>query len=274
MQKTFKRTLVFFMSWLVLTKGFGYPSDHLAIPIIDLNEYEKKIYSQNGEDGVIEKIFEIIGTVSKDYVEFGVENGQECNTSYLRQHQHWQGLMMDGRYQDPAINLQKEFISAENINQLFQHYKVPLEFDLLSIDIDYNDFYVWKAINDQYRPRVVVIEYNASHLPYEDKVVKYDPTAQWDSSNYFGASILAYCKLAQKKGYSLVYAENRGVNLFFIQDDVLNECKVIFKDINCVDRIYKHSNFGRNGPNGGHPADPLNRAYVTAEEILEDSENH
>src|SRR5690348_8229903 len=113
---------------------------------LDLHYYEQKIYSQNGEDGVIQKIFHIIGTSSKYFVEFGVENGMECNTRYLREGCHWNGLMMDARYSNPLIHLMKETITAENINLLFEKYHVPYQFDLLSIDIDYNDFYVWNGI--------------------------------------------------------------------------------------------------------------------------------
>src|SRR5580700_10783467 len=114
---------------------------------INLREYEKKTFSQNGEDGVLEAIFNTIGKTNQYYVEFGAENGVECNTKYLRDHHNWSGLLMDAAYQDGSINLQREFITAENINALFQKYSVPKQFDLLSIDIDFNDWYVWHAID-------------------------------------------------------------------------------------------------------------------------------
>lgn len=266
MKEIFKFASHFFVSLLLFTQILCFASSHSTL--IDLSKYEKKVYSQNGEDGVIEKIFELIGATSKFYVEFGVENGHECNTRYLREHYQWQGLLMDGGAQDLSINLRREFITAENINQLFQFYQVPYEFDLLSIDIDSNDFYVWNTISDVYSPRVVVIEYNASHLPHEDKVVLYDPMRRWDGTNYYGASILAYYFLAQKKGYSLVYAENRGVNLFFIRNDVLKSCSVTFKNMNCVDLIYNPVNFNINGSSRGHPVDPYRREYTSARKIL------
>ena len=234
---------------------------------IDLTPYEKKVYSQNGEDGVIHKIFEIIGTSTKDFVEFGVEGGEECNTRFLREKMGWKGLMMDGNSYNPFINLQNEFITAENINSLFQKYQVPYDFDLLSIDIDYNDFYVWNAIDENYKPRVVVVEYNASHLPNEDKIVLYNPSTMWDGTNYCGASILALFKLGRKKGYSLVYVENRGVNLFFIRDDIIADKELRFKNINDVEQLYKRANYGT-GPRGGHVQDPYNRIYISADEVL------
>lgn len=116
--------------------------------------------------------------------------------------------------------IKKEFITAENINQLLQKYRVPREFDLLSIDIDSNDYWVWKAI-DNYSPRVVVIEYNSCIPPNESKTIKYDPNARWDGTDYFGASLLALAKLGKSKGYSLVYCESSGVNAFFVRNDLI-----------------------------------------------------
>src|SRR5437016_2124767 len=102
---------------------------------LDLARFEKKIYSQNGEDGVLQKIFTLIGTTNKYYVEFGTQDGSECNTRYLREHCGWIGLLMDNHHENPKINLQKETVTKDNINYLFGKYNVPKNFDLLSIDI-------------------------------------------------------------------------------------------------------------------------------------------
>ena len=234
---------------------------------IDLSQHERKIFSQNGEDGVIEKIFEVIKTTNKYYVEFGVENANECNTRNLRENYGWSGLLMDGGYENKEIGLYQEFITAENINELFQKYKVPQELDLLSIDIDYNDFYIWKSLDEIYQPRVVIIEYNASHLPTEDKVVKYDPNAVWDETNYFGASIRALYNLGKRKGYSLIYANNQGVNLFFVKSSILSQIEHSFKDTNNIFSIYNSPKYGSD-ISGGHRKDDKNREYVTSKEIL------
>ena len=100
-------------------------------------------------------------------------------------------------------NIKKEKVDASNINFLLAKYSVPREFDLLSIDIDSNDYYVWKAL-EGYSPRIVVIEYNASFPPTESKTIKYDPNFVWDGTNYYGASLLALKKLGQSKGYILI----------------------------------------------------------------------
>lgn len=212
---------------------------------IDLMLYEKRLISQNGEDGVLHKIFDLIGTTDKYYIEFGAGKGHFCcNTKYLREKHGWKGLLLEGAYKDdPTINLHQEFITAENICELFRKYDVPIEFDLISIDIDRNDFYVWKALSSRYKPRVVVIESQSAFNSHEDKVIKYTAHAKWDGSEYTGASILALFNLGRKLGYSLVYQESVGVNLFFIRDDIIEQLPVKFKDINNVEKLYRGKPF-------------------------------
>jgi len=212
----------------------------------ELSKYEKKVFSQNGEDGIIEEIFNRIGVTNKYFVEFGVQNGKECNTRNLCQNYGWKGLQMDcNDYK--SNNIKQEFINAENINKIFKKYKVPRKFDLLSIDIDYNYFWVWKSLKDYY-PRVVIIEYNASISPKLSKVVKYNPQFnQKQKTDYFGASLLAMTKLANSKGYKLLGCDGNGVNAFYIQSKLI---KNNFK-IKSVEEAYRKPRYGRN--KGGHP---------------------
>lgn len=188
--------------------------------LADLERDERKVYSQNGEDGVLESIFAAIGLTNRFFVEFGCDDATECNTAYLLE-QGWQGLLMDGGgvSRNPRATIQREFITAENINSLFRKYNVPEAFDLLSIDIDGNDYWVWQAIT--YRPRVVVIEYNAHVPPEESKVIVYDAGFRWNGSDYFGASLRALKELGEQKGYRLIHCERTGTNAFFIAADVL-----------------------------------------------------
>jgi len=106
--------------------------------ITGFRERECKIYSQNGEDGVLLWLFANIGTINQPprFVEFGVENGVQCNTRFLRQHLGWQGLMMDGSNENLTINLRREKILVENINDLLAKYQTPSLLDLLSIDVE------------------------------------------------------------------------------------------------------------------------------------------
>ncbi len=236
-------------------------------PIVNLGNFEHRIYSQNGEDGVLLELFRLIKPGKKYFVEFGVEDGKECNTRLLRTEHQWVGLMMDGSHSNQDINLQKEFITADNINLLFERHHVPHDLDLLSIDLDFNDFYVWNAISSVYQPKVVVIEYNATHLPNEDKIVKYDPNGMWDGSNFFGASILALARLGDRKGYTLVYANANGVNLFFVRNDIIAQLPIKFKDASNVAKIYRYPTYGK-GPNGGHFADLNKRSFIRSIDVL------
>lgn len=258
---------------------------------LDINSHEKKIYSQNGEDGIIDYIFSKIGTTNKFCVEFGVGNGFECNTVHLLEKKGWKGLMMDygadqniqwdnvarkawsSKNMGVKYNIQRysrfakkilsqksrsrhfqrdvknEKVTAENIQQLFKKYNVPKNFDLLSIDIDFNDYWVWKSITD-YFPRVVVIEYNSSIPPTESRVVPYDPEARWDGTNYFGASLLALKNLGQSKGYTLVGCETNGVNAFFCKSELVDRFS-----IKGIQELYRAPNYGEivNGAHIGHP---------------------
>jgi hypothetical protein len=186
-----------------------------------IQRHEARTFSQNGEDGIIDAIFDAIGTTNRRFVEFGVGvDGEECNTRLLAE-EGWTGLQMDGIAQPEPNGIRQEFVTAENINDLFAKYDVPDEFDLLSIDIDSNDYWVLRAIDARYRPRVLVMEYNASLGPTERKTIAYDPTYVWDVSAYYGASIAALAAEAADRGYSLIGCERLGVNCFFVRDDCL-----------------------------------------------------
>jgi len=229
---------------------------------IDLYPYEKSLYSPNGEDGVIRKLFQLIQPASQFCVELGASDGVSGSYTYLLRLQGWDCLLLDRSHDLPAYKLHKEFITGENINKLLEKYKVPQEFDLLTIDLGYNDYHIWKALDPAYLPRVVLISYNATHLPHENKVVKYRPFYAGNGTNYFGASILALQNLGKSKGYTLVYAEKKGLNLFFVRNDILLQKELLFKNVNHVEEIYRLPDYG-NGPNGGYPQDLKNQEYVT-----------
>ncbi|QKJ31425.1 hypothetical protein HQ865_17185 [Mucilaginibacter mali] len=199
-----------------------------------LNRFEEQYFSQYGEDGIIKEIFNRIGTTNKYFIEFGVENGLECNTHNLL-YQDWQGLWIEGSkqhcddinrmfadvIQSGKLKIRNAFITAENIEGLFNNAGAPLDPDLLSIDIDNNDYYVWQAITN-YKPRVAVIEYNASHSPDNHFVVPYKADRSGSTGNYFGASLLALQTLADSKGYKLVGCNFGGNNAFFVREDLVS----------------------------------------------------
>jgi hypothetical protein len=197
-----------------------------------LLRYGFKTYSQNDEDGIIQEIFRRTGAVTRTFVEFGVERGVECNSAKLLV-EGWRGLWIEaqpdnveamrGRFapflQSGKLTLKQSLVSAENIDALLADAGMEGEIDLLAIDIDYNDYWVWKAVT-AVRPRAVVIEYNASLRPPLSLTVPYDPQGRWDGSNFYGASLEALVRLGGQKGYRIVGCSIAGVNAFFVRDDL------------------------------------------------------
>jgi hypothetical protein len=192
-------------------------------PLGDLTRYERRVFSQNGEDGILEAIFARIGTTTQVCVEFGAEDGSECCTRLLTERRGWRGLLMDGGYEDPSRDLHREFVTAENIESLLRKYAIPYDLDLLCIDVDGNDYWIWRAIGDAWRPRVVVIEYNAQLGPSRVATIPYDPAFTWARTDYVGASLAALVELGRAKGYTLVTCDSFGVNAFFVQDAMARE---------------------------------------------------
>lgn len=217
-----------------------YPSlvDKQA-PGFEINKCEFKLYSQNGEDGILLHIFSRVGVTNRYFVEFGIGNGRECNTANLSLNFGWHGLLMDSgkhnvllatRYYREMLGLKSSnikiincFITKENIDKVLLDNGIEGSIDLLSIDIDGNDYWVWKTIT-AIDPRVVVIEYNASFGFDKALTVKYDANfniyAKHISGFYHGASLAALTKLAISRGYILVGCDSNGVNAFFVRKDV------------------------------------------------------
>ena len=180
-----------------------------------INAYERRRSSQNGEDGIIAEIFRRLepGPGGRFFVEFGVSDGRECNGAALVR-DGWSGLMIEG---DPRIfqslsrtyagasglRLLNAYVTAENIATLLRENGVPDAFDLLSIDIDGNDYLIWEALA-AFRPRVVVIEYNAAHPPPERWVMAYNAEHRWSGSGYYGASLASLEAQGQRLGYALI----------------------------------------------------------------------
>lgn len=229
---------------------------------------ENKVFSQNGEDGVIENLILSIydDPYKKLYVEIGCGDGTECNTRYLREQYDWFGILIDASYENSGINLIKSFVTKENVVGLLAKNLQDSKANLLSLDIDYNDFYIMHSILQHYKFDIIVCEYNSTHAPNEDKVVIYEPEHVWRGSNYFGASLMAYCNLMDKFNYTLVYTESKGINAFFVHNSLVNKCK--FSHIGDVQKLYNAPRYGKYMT--GHRKDKQNRKYISSKTILED----
>jgi len=197
-----------------------------------LERFGFRAYSQSDEDGIIAEIFARIGATNRRFIEIGAGNGLENNTCYLLS-QAWTGLWIEADKKPSGI-IRREFnapiaagdlrfaqvlVTRENVNRLIADAGMTGEIDLLSIDIDGNDYYVWEALAVVH-PRVVVIEYNATFRPPLRRVQSYEPHGVWNRGNAFGASLSALEYLGKKLGYQLVATGLLGINAFFVRKEL------------------------------------------------------
>ena len=232
----------------------------------ELEQAEHSVYSQHGEDGVIQALLKHIPVKHRFVVEFGAYDGEYMsNSRHLIKDHGWRALLIEAdprfykqlsrRYRNnPNVSLMNEFIYKENINELFKHGGVPRDFEVLSIDVDGPDYYLWQALTE-YQPKIVIIESNPSFPAGEHYVVPEDQIRQLGGTSREGASLQSFYELGRQKGYHLVYIELSGANLFFIHDSCLE-----YFDIEGIEPalLYQPPQFGvlagGSAPNGrGYP---------------------
>jgi hypothetical protein len=203
--------------------------------ISSLDEVEFQVFSQRGEDGIIQYIINKIDIPNKIFVEFGVETYVESNTRFLLINNNWSGLVIDGNEKNIAfikkdyiywkydITAVRSFITKENINTLIGNYTSKEDIGLLSVDIDGNDYWIWDSINC-INPRIVICEYNSAFgdtkkitVPYKSDFIRGN---EHYSELYFGASLAAFCELAERKGYDFIGTTAAGVNAYFVRKDL------------------------------------------------------
>lgn len=214
-----------------------------------LDGFGYKVYSQNDEDGIINEIFNRIGTTNKKFIEIGIENGSECN-SHLLLDTGWSGLWIEGNseqrnltedtfkkyFQSNKISLVNAFITKDNINNILEENTDTPDLDLFSLDIDGNDWYVMKSILEakKINPRVIILEYNPLIPPSvnqddfsTDFIMEYDENWHWPNSehpiDYYGASLSAFYHLLKEYDYQLVGTCTMGVNAFFVKKELTED---------------------------------------------------
>jgi len=214
-------------------------------PLPSFRDVEFSSYSQNGEDGILLLIFSVVGAQTRRAVEICGGDGIECNLANLIINHGWSGLLFDGNkeaiekgntfyaqrtnawrlHRLPPV-LVHAWITTENVNDLIRQNGMSGEIDLLSLDMDGVDYWIWKAITC-ITPRVVVLEYNNRwnselSVTVPDQKDFVGRGASEEGEGYFGASLLAFTKLAKEKGYRLVGANSPNTNAFFLRNDVGN----------------------------------------------------
>ncbi|WP_157572676.1 hypothetical protein [Nevskia soli] len=200
------------------------------------------LYSQHDEDGILLYIFSLIGVDNYRCVEICAGNGIECNTANLLINHRWTGLLVDGNPANVAAakafyrsrvetmhwlpDIVGAWLTRENINDVVANAGYSGEIDLLSLDVDGVDYWLWDAIQI-ITPRVVVLEYNHLLGPEVSLTVPYQPdfVAEFSEygSDYAGASLQAFIRLGCKKGYRFVGTNAIGTNAFFVRNDIPTE---------------------------------------------------
>ncbi len=197
-------------------------------------------YSQTDEDGILLFLFSVLGTTTKTCVEICAGNGEECNTANLIVNHGWQGWLLDGDESNVrqgtaffrsfgGINVFppryiRAWITRGNINSLLAEHGCKGEVDLLSLDLDGVDYWIWEAM-EAISPRVVVLEYQnilgperSWTVPYADDFNARDYPMTGDHPNFAGASLTAFTRLACRKGYRLVGTNRSAYNAFYVRD--------------------------------------------------------
>ena len=237
-----------------------------------LVRYGCKIYSQTDEDGIIHEIFKRIGTTNKKFIEFGVGNGLENNTLALL-FQGWKGLWIEGSsgfctairegfartVQQGVLQVENAFITTNNIDQIIARHIKDSEIDLLSVDIDGNDFHVYDAIRSV-SPRVIVFEYNAKMGYFIRYCMHYNEEYVWNGTDNFGMSLKFLEDEMRRRDYALVGCNLFGLNAFFVRCDLLNDK---FLAPYTAEQHYETPKYNLGNYSNGHPA-----SYRTLEDSI------
>jgi hypothetical protein len=207
-------------------------------PPARLDDVEFRVFSQFGEDGIIQYLVRKVAPAQTSFVEIGTGDYRESNTRFLLQNNNWRGLAIDGgeahvefvrsspiawRYDVEPVSA---FVTRDNVNELISGHGFTGEIGLLSIDVDGIDYWLWEAI-DVVDPAIVVSEYNALWGADATITVPYDPAfvnseGHW-SQQYFGASLGALVHLGDQRGYRFVGCASNGANAFFVREDVAGD---------------------------------------------------
>ena len=221
-----------------------------------LEEAEFQVYSQFGEDGIIQWLIHNVAIDNKTFIEFGVEDYTEANTRFLLMNNNWSGLVMDGseanmkrlnswdylwKYDLTAV---AAFITKDNINQIILDAGFQGDIGILSIDLDGNDWWILNAI-ECVSPRILICEYNNIFGDEKKVTVPYDAefvrTKKHYSNLYWGCSIAAFRGWAKENGYYYMGSNSAGNNAFFVRKDCIEPEKVLADADVFVESRYRES---------------------------------
>jgi hypothetical protein len=226
------------------------------ISIASLHDVEFKVFSQFGDDGIIQYLIHRLAPLPDLFIEFGVENYRESNTRFLLLNNNWRGAVLDGSqpcidqvqrdeiYWRHALTAKCAWITRDNINDLIRNAGFSGEVGLLSIDIDGNDYWVWEKL-DAVAPVITIVEYNSIFGPDLAVTIPYDPNFARHKAHYsgqfWGASLSALAMLAKRKGYSLIGCNSAGNNAYFVRNEKITDLRALGPNDAFVDARWRDS---------------------------------
>ena len=225
--------------------------------VTKLSDYEWKIFSQWGEDGIIDFLVSEVSIVNKTFIEFGVENFSESNCRYLLMKSDWNGFVIDGSQKNIEklrnsnyfwkydLQVLVAFVNINNINELLKKSEFERDLGILSVDIDGNDYHILKKI-DCFDPRIIICEFNPVFGKDRKITVPYDPkfyrTKKHPSNLYFGASINALKSLLNKQDYTLIGTGMQGGNAYFVKNSLMTDrLRILAKNPFCFNFNWRES---------------------------------
>lgn len=226
------------------------------VSLASLHDAEFRVFSQFGDDGIIQYLIHRLAPLPDSFAEFGVENYRESNTRFLLMNNNWRGAILDGS-QDCVDQIQRDklywrhtlsakcaWITRDNINDLIRESGLSGEIGLLSIDVDGNDYWIWEKL-DAIDPVITIVEYNSIFGPDLAVTIPYD--ANFDrhgahySGQFWGASLSALAMLAKRKGYSLIGCNSAGNNAYFVRNNRVDNLPVLTPERAFVDARWRDS---------------------------------
>ena len=211
----------------------------------NLSEVEFRVFSQWGEDGIIDWVINKFPNIPKSFLEIGTQDYKESNTRFLLINKNWEGFLIEGNdkevkkiksqriYWKHQLKVKNEFITKENINNVIKKLNVPKKLGLLSLDIDGVDYWILKKLSIL-EPSIVICEYNSLYglnksitVPYKKD---FDRSKEHYSNLYYGASIKAFIDLMKTKKYFLLGTNTAGNNAFFMRNNFLKEVNKIIEE--------------------------------------------
>jgi hypothetical protein len=222
----------------------------------NIHDAEFQVFSQFGDDGIIQYLIHNVEITSRRFIEFGVESYRESNTRFLLVHDNWEGLVIDGSDENMSILKSTDmywrhtleavsaFIDRDNINEIFRKAGFLGDIGILSIDVDGNDYWILENI-DTVSPTILICEYNSTFGAHRAVSVPYDPTFERNKAHfsnlYWGCSLKALEYLASKKGYTFVGSNSNGNNCYFIRNDRLGKIKPMSAESGYMKAMFRES---------------------------------